>query len=187
MEAMEEGNISFEEEDEFLDPFACDPPPFKSKEELDKFMKTCNIKPADNSDNEDVNFMTVLTKSCTCDKCVDMWSGDYEHICCHQYSKWRKFASSDEATHCITSTEAFQQATNHFAVRNLLMQINRKNRSHISDPPPNNKMRFAFYKASFLFIDGASKKRQPLPSCVMDLCRTRYPSDGGIYKGFNLK
>ena len=150
-------------------------------------MKSCDIKPAYNSDNEDVDFTAEFAKHCTCDKCVDMWSGNYEHICCHQYSKWRKFASSDEETNCITLTEAFQQATNHFAIRNLLMQINRKTRSNISDPPPNRKMRFAFYKASFLFIDGASKKRRPLPSCVMELCRQRYPSDGEIYTGFNPK
>ena len=183
MEAMEESNLSTEEED-FIDPFDSDPLPFQSKEQLDKFMKSCNIKPAENTDEEDVDFTAKFVKHCSCEKCVDMYSGSYEHICCHQYSKWAKYANSDETTACITETLAFQQATNHFAVRNLLLQINRKARSYISDPPPNNKMRFAFYKASFLFIDGTSKKRQPLPSCVMNLCRLTYPSDDGVYKGF---
>jgi hypothetical protein len=181
--AMEEENVS-SDEDDYLDPFESDPPPFKTKHELDKFMKSCDIKPADNSDSDDVDFTITASKLCTCKKCAAILSSDYEHLCCHQYPKWKKFSSAEEATCCITETAAFQQATNHFAVRNLLLQISRLKRTNIADPPPNNSMRFAYYKAAYLFIDGTSKKRRPLPSCVMSFCRQLYPSNDGIYRGF---
>ena len=180
---MEQENVSFDEED-FLDPFESDPAPFKSKHDLDKFMKSCDLKAAEDSDSDNVDFTKTVSKLCTCKRCVSISSSEYEHICCHQYPKWKNFASDEEVICCITESMAFQQATNHFAVRNLLLQISRHKRSKIPDPPPNNSMRFAFYKASYLFIDGTSKKRQPLPSCVMSLCRQLYPSNDGVYKGF---
>ena len=106
MEAMEESNLSTEEDD-CIDPFDSDPLPFQSKEQLDKFMKSCNIKPAVNSDDEYVDFTAKAIKHCTCEKCVDMYSGSYEHICCHQYSKWTKYVNSEDNTACITHTSTF--------------------------------------------------------------------------------
>ena len=75
-------------------------------------------------------------------------------------------------------------ALRNFSVRNLLIHLHRKNRSQITDPPPNKKMRYTFYWASYLFIDGTSQKKQPLSSCVMAICRLRYPSNDGVYVGF---
>ena len=65
METMEESNLSMEEDD-VMDPFDSDPKPFPSKEELDKFMKSCNIRPVKNSDEEDVDFTAKTIKHCTC-------------------------------------------------------------------------------------------------------------------------
>lgn len=187
MDDLETSQISIpEENEENEDPFECDPT-FETKSDLDAFLKTCNLKRGGDSDEEDVDFDYSVKRECNCNICEDIFSGSYQHLCCHQYNKWNMWCDSSEVSKCITETVAFQQATNHFAVRNLLMQMVRKRKSTISDPPPNGKMRKAFYRATYLFIDGASRKRKPLPSCVMAVCRQRYPSEDGIYCGFLTK
>ena len=46
----------------------------------------------------------------------------------------------------------FEDATNHFAVRNLLLHMNRDKKLVVTDPPQNKQMRFGNYKAAHLFI-----------------------------------
>ena len=135
--------------DEFL-PYECDPQ-FKNKEALEEFIKSCDIKPAD-SDDEDLDYTFKVTKNCTCGLCGDISTENYEHICCQQYEKWKCHINDGETVNCITKSVAFSQATNHYAVRNLLLNLNRRNKTKMSDPQENKQMRFAFYKASILFI-----------------------------------
>ena len=39
----------------------------------------------------------------------------------------------------------------------------------------------------FLLPDAAERRRQPLPSCVMAKCRSKYPSSNDLYTGFKLR
>ena len=67
-------------------------------------------------------------------------------------NKWKEIVSEEEAKGCIINAEPFKKATNSYAVRNLLMHLHRSGSVRVTDPPVNRKMRFAFYKASILFI-----------------------------------
>ena len=58
----------------------------------------------------------------------------------------------EESGGCIVTTNSFHDATNQFAIRNLLLHINRDKKVYTMDPPLNKQMRFGFYKASHLFI-----------------------------------
>ena len=143
MENFEEFKLSESEEDEDdCEPSISDPT-FESKEERDAFLEKCAIKTNDSEDNIDYSFLTK--KVCTCQVCDDIYSGSYEHICCQQYDKCRKYVKENSNV-CITETEAFTQATNHFALRNLLLQMHRSKMTIICDPPKNKNMRFAFYR-----------------------------------------
>ena len=142
-----------DDSDEDFDPYAVDPT-FGTKEELDKFLHGCDLQKDKSSDSEDTNFEEYrsVKKVCSCGKCGPIFSGEYEHICCHQTNNWRKFVSDEESKFCIIHAEAFNQATNYYAVRNLLLHLNRKKELIISDPPSNRQMRYGFYKASIQFI-----------------------------------
>ena len=151
-EPTEVYNLSDSEvESDCFDPYECDPV-FQTKEELDKFLKTCNIQKNVDSDDEDIDYVFKVKKKCSCGQCADIYSGNYEHICCQQYSKWKKDCNSEERFHCITQISAFSAATNQYAVRNILLQLHRQRKMKITGLPKNNQMRYGFYKASILFI-----------------------------------
>ena len=62
-------------------------PVFKSKEDLDEFMRSCKIQTSMKSgDKEELSFhaQRSIKKNYTCGMCQDIWSGDFEHICCQQ-------------------------------------------------------------------------------------------------------
>ena len=60
--------------------------------------------------------------------------------------------TAEESQACIVNSKSFQDATNPFAVRNLLLHMNRERALSVMDPPQNKQMRFGFYKAAQLFI-----------------------------------
>ena len=83
---QEEIAFSDSDQDSDGDIYGADPV-FKSKEDLDKFMRSCKIQTSRTSgDKEELNFhaQRSIKKNCTCGKCQDIWSGDFEHICCQQ-------------------------------------------------------------------------------------------------------
>ena len=116
-------------------------------------------------------------------------------------SRWKNIVSESEAKGCIVDSKPFKEATNSFAVRNLLFHMHRERKVKVADPPENKQMRYGFYKSALLFIgmffkfaffypfhtyllDAKAFKRQPLSSCVMAMCRKSYPSSDGQYVGF---
>ena len=131
--------------DEFL-PYKCDPQ-FKTKEALEEFIKSCDIKPA-HSDDEDLDYTFKVANNCTCGLRGDITTENYEHICCQQYKKWKCHINDGENVNCITKSVAFSQATNHHAVRNLLLNLDRRNKTKMSDPPENKQMRSIARKAN---------------------------------------
>ena len=86
---MEESQVSDNEfdSDESLDLFG-DDPCFDTKEELDLFLKSCNIAKKE-KDFENVCFelQNKIDKECSCDVCEDIWSGGFQHLCCQQIEK----------------------------------------------------------------------------------------------------
>ena len=90
-EIMEEFRVSESEDesDESFDVYGADPV-FESKEELDEFMANCQIKRTEVSEElnekDEIFFETQkkIKKDCTCCKCEDIHSDDFEHICCQQ-------------------------------------------------------------------------------------------------------
>ena len=66
--------------------------------------------------------------------------------------RWSVLVSEEEAKGCITASQPFKDATNSYAVRNLLLDMHRQRRIRLCDPPENKQMRFGFYKAALLFI-----------------------------------
>jgi hypothetical protein len=148
----EEYQLSESDDSDSFRPYECDPI-FDTKQDRDKFVKSCDIKPAE-SDDDNLDYSSNTKKICSCGKCDDIWSGTYEHKCCKQYTKWKRHAGQEEEEKCIVDIEAFRLATNHYALRNLLLILDQKNKSQMKDPPANNQMRFAFYKAAILLIGG---------------------------------
>ena len=65
---------------------------------------------------------------------------------------WKSLVSDQESKACIVNNVPFRESTNSYAVRNLLLHMNRKKEISVVDPPQNRQMRFGFYKASQLFI-----------------------------------
>ena len=57
-----------------------------------------------------------------------------------------------EATSCITKSQPFKDATNCYAVRNLLLHMHRQKKIKVQDPPENAQMRLGYYKSALLFI-----------------------------------
>ena len=142
-----------EEEEEQLDLYMNDTT-FDTREELEEFILTIGLTKAVDSDEEDIDYegAKYIKKVCTCGHCEDIWSGDFEHICCQQTDKWKSLVSEEEAPGCILETEAFPQATNMYAVRNVLMLLHKKKKFKVTDPPKNNMMRYGFYRSAILFI-----------------------------------
>ena len=66
---IEEYQLSDSEvESDIFDPYECDPV-FENREELDQFMKSCNVKPQD-SDEEDIDYNIEIKKVCSCNNCI---------------------------------------------------------------------------------------------------------------------
>ena len=87
---MEEFQLSESDEDvdESFDIYGADPV-FDSKEELDQFMASCKIelsKDSEKSKSEEIHFdaQRNINNICTCMHCEDIWSEDFEHVCCQQ-------------------------------------------------------------------------------------------------------
>ena len=66
--------------------------------------------------------------------------------------RWKTLVNDDEIKSCLVKSQAFKDATNAFAVRNLLLHMQREKQMKLKDPPSNEQMRFGFYKSSLLFI-----------------------------------
>ena len=137
MDPLEEYVLSESEADSSgeLNPYSC-VPVFETEPELRDFSKTVDTKTK--VDEEDIEYDLEAKKECVCHNCEDIYSGTFEHICCQQYENWKKYVDEQEKKQCVTVTSAFQQATNPFAVRNLLLQLHRQKKIKISDPPENN-------------------------------------------------
>jgi hypothetical protein len=116
------------------------------QDELDQFYQSCDLSKYQDSDEDIVDYESFksIKKNCTCGKCQNIWSEKYEHVCCHQTHKWRDTVSGTEAEGCIVNSDSFQQPTNMYAVRNMLMQMHRKKRVKNSDPPANRHHCFIF-------------------------------------------
>ena len=83
---QEEKAFSRSDQDSDGDMYGADPV-FKSKEDLDEFMRSCKIQTSRKSgDKEELNFhaQRSIKKNITCDMCQDIVSGDFEHICYQQ-------------------------------------------------------------------------------------------------------
>ena len=88
---MEDFQISESEEDsdESFNVYGADPV-FSTQKELDEFMTSCNSKRVNKSvdqvelDEVFCEKQKTVKKNCSCNKCEDIWSGSFEHICCHQ-------------------------------------------------------------------------------------------------------
>ena len=90
-EMIEEDQISDCEfgSDDSMDLFG-DDPCFETEEELNSFIKSCNIQRRLNQDFEDnicIGQQKQIEKKCSCEMCENIWSGEFEHICCQQISK----------------------------------------------------------------------------------------------------
>ena len=88
---MEELEFSESEDeiDDISDLYGADPV-FNTKEELSKFMASCNIEKSKKYENQHKSDTICyedqkrIKKKCTCGKCENIWSDSFEHICCHQ-------------------------------------------------------------------------------------------------------
>ena len=73
-------------------------PVFQTREELNQFMASCNIqqgKKGSNLEPEEKIFFKEQKKnqkSCTCQKCEDIWSDEFQHICCHQIKRYELYS-----------------------------------------------------------------------------------------------
>ena len=67
-------------------------------------------------------------------------------------SRWKLLVGKEEASSCIVNSQPFKDATNPYAVRNLLLHMHREKKIKIQDPPDNSQMRFGYYKSALLFI-----------------------------------
>jgi hypothetical protein len=93
---------------------------------------------------------------------------------------------------CVTESKAFIDSVKPNAIRNYLLIVwseKKKNRggrsqTRLEDPPSNMNMRFGAYYAMSLFLNGHTKQRIPLPSCIMSKIREAYPDDNNQYVGF---
>ena len=66
--------------------------------------------------------------------------------------RWDILVDAEEAKGCITESKPFKDATNAYAVRNLLLHMHRQKKIKFNEPPENKQMRFGFYKSALLFI-----------------------------------
>ena len=82
-------------EEEHVRPYEHDPS-FKSKEELEHFLKGCDNRIESESDSEDENVdyesWRGIRKLCHCGHCENIVSNGFEHLCCQQMDKWKKNA-----------------------------------------------------------------------------------------------
>ena len=141
-------------EEEHVRPYEHDPS-FKSKEELEHFLKGCNNRIESESDSEDENVdyesWRGIRKLCQCGHCENIVSNGFEHLCCQQMDKWKKNADKES---CLTEVAGFSMATNVFAVSNMCYQLmRRKGRKLFGNRSlENNELRFGYYRSAHLFI-----------------------------------
>ena len=89
---MEEDYLPSESEEESDGEFYLygEDPIFKTKEDLDNFMKSCDVKMVKKTGIED-EFVFLqeegVVKHCTCGSWEDIWSGNIQHLCCQQVQK----------------------------------------------------------------------------------------------------
>ena len=85
---MEEFQFSDSESDKSCDLYG-DDPVFETKEDLEEFLQSCDIQRGKQDVDEHICFDQVqgIAKECTCGRCEDIWSGDFEHLCCQQNTK----------------------------------------------------------------------------------------------------
>ena len=75
------------------------------------------------------------------------------------YFRWKHIEPDNEIIDCILVSESFKEATNPFAVRNLLLHMGREKKYPVTNPPQNKQMRFGYYTSSHLFIGMYIKRR----------------------------
>ena len=88
---MEEYDLSESdgEYDDISNLYSADPV-FSNKEELSEFMASCNVEKSSQSSKSNgkdticYETQKTIKKNCSCGNCGDIWSNDFEHICCHQ-------------------------------------------------------------------------------------------------------
>ena len=84
---------SDEEIGESFDLYDADPV-FETKEDLATFLASCNIQMVDEAEDKSeegkicYNAQKKIEKKCSCGKCDDIWSEDFQHICCHQMERY---------------------------------------------------------------------------------------------------
>ena len=88
---MEESQVSDKEfdSDESLDLYG-DDPCFQTKEELESFMRSCNIKQNEKEfvgENVFYELHKEIVRECSCGVCQDIWSEGFQHLCCQQVEK----------------------------------------------------------------------------------------------------
>ena len=85
---MEEFEFSDSESEISCDLYG-DDPVFETKESLDEFLRSCDIQRGKRDVEENICFDQVkgISKNCSCERCEDIWSGDFEHLCCQQGKK----------------------------------------------------------------------------------------------------
>ena len=65
-------------------------PVFESREELERFMNSCDLSTVPPLPEESVTVSydsSGVEYKCTCSQCEIIWSGTYQHLCCHQVKK----------------------------------------------------------------------------------------------------
>ena len=86
-------------EEEHVRPYEHDPS-FKSKEELEHFLKGCDNRIESESDSEDENVdyesWRGIRKLCHCGHCENIVSNGFEHLCCQQMDKSSFYTNSQE-------------------------------------------------------------------------------------------
>ena len=92
---MEEFMLSDSDSDEGedFDVYGADPI-FETRGELEQFMATCNIQKTEKdsklepSERICYDDQKKIKKNCTCDNCEDIWSEEFQHVCCHQIQRY---------------------------------------------------------------------------------------------------
>nr|XP_055070427.1 uncharacterized protein LOC129451392 [Misgurnus anguillicaudatus] len=131
---------------------------------------------------------------CKCGTCQPMMT-EAECLCCCEWDQvLPSMARLDEDENiCVTTTQDFS-ALIHPAVVDFFSRcdkINWKKRPMPSEPNgqlTNNQYRLVSYR---IVLEWALKgetlgrsNRKPLPSCVVGVIRRKYPSETGVYVGF---
>ena len=172
----------------------CLDPVFETENDLNNFLsdyhgETVYCKETVEPDKGRNSVNVMIKRVCTCEVCTDLSYGQLDHLCCQQMShKWMdKLSDYETSVKCVAECEAFNGSCNPYAIRNLLLSMWDKSNIAMEDPPQNSKLRKAGYRAAHLFLDGKSRVRRPLPSCIMTVIRQKFPENDDVYMGFHFK